>query len=129
MRLYCVPLIETLDQMKIRLFEDGVPVASTISLSEGYYKAAGLLMACSIVHGGPAPNFMAQWVFDYIAHGLHQVPLGIDDIQNKLPKKVAEKVQCNPLYLGLNIVAVIAIDKEQNSDESLRQNISISNVL
>lgn len=78
--------------MKIRLFEDGVPVASTISLSEGHFQAAGMLMACSIVQGGPAPNFMAPWVFDYIAYGLHQVPVCIDDIQNELPKKVAKKV-------------------------------------
>ena len=90
-------------------FEDGVPVASTMFLADGYYTAAELFIACSIVQG-PAPNFMAQWVFDYITHGLHQ-SLGIDDIKYELPKRVAEKVQ--PLYLGLNTVTLIAIDKEK----------------
>ena len=90
--LYCGLIIETLDQMKFCLFEDGVPVASTISLSKGHFQAAGMLMACSIVQGGPVPNFMAPWVFDYIAYGLHQVPMCTDDIQNELPKKVAKKV-------------------------------------
>jgi hypothetical protein len=86
-------ILETLDQMKIRLFCNGVPVASTISLTEGLFKAAGLLMACSIVQGGPAPNFMSPWVYDYLAFGLHHVPLNPDDIEDISVKNVADQVR------------------------------------
>ena len=78
--------------MKIRLFCDGVPVASTMSLTEGLFKAAGLLMASSIVQGGPAPNFMTPWVYDYLAYGLHRVPLNVEDVEDIFVRNVAEKV-------------------------------------
>lgn len=89
---YCKSILEALNQMKIRLFCVGVPVASTISLTEGLFKAAGLLMACSIVQGGPAPNFMASWVYDYLAFGLHHVPLKVEDVEDTSVREVAEKV-------------------------------------
>ena len=78
--------------MKIRLFSNGVPVASTVALTEGLFKAAGLLMACSIVQGGPAPNFLNPWVYDYLALGLHHVPLNLNDIEDEAVKCVADNI-------------------------------------
>ena len=78
--------------MKIRLFCNGAPVASTISFTEGLFKAAGLLMAYSIVQGGPAPNFISPWVYDYLAYGLHHVPLSHEDIEDESVRSIAVKV-------------------------------------
>ena len=102
-----VPILEALDQMKIRLFCDGVPVASAISLTDELFKAANLLMACSIVQGGPAPNFMSQWVYDYLAFGLHNVPLNPDDIEDvsvrNVVDKVSVKIACSVNYLWCQV--------------------------
>ena len=46
--------------MSIRLFSDGMPVQSTMLLTDGQFKIAGQLMAMSIVQGGPAPNFLTH---------------------------------------------------------------------
>ena len=58
--------------MEIHLFSDGAPVQSTVSLTEGHFGIAGQLMASSIWQGGPAPNFLAGWVYQYISGGLSQ---------------------------------------------------------
>ena len=52
----------------------GIPVHSTVLLTDAQFKIAGQLMATSIVQGGPAPNFLA-WVYTYISHGLDDVVL------------------------------------------------------
>ena len=59
--------------MKIRLFSDGAPVQSTISLTEGHFKVAGQLMASSVLQAGPGPNFLAGCVYQYISGG-HSSP-------------------------------------------------------
>jgi hypothetical protein len=100
--VYIESVLEALDQMKIRLFSNGVPVASTVALTEGLFKAAGLLMACSIVQGGPAPNFLSIWVYDYLALGLHHVPLNLDNIEDASVKCVAANVSVE-YYLCANI--------------------------
>ena len=50
-------------QMEIRFFSDGIPVQITMALTEGQFKVAGLLKALSVLQGGPAPNFLASWVY------------------------------------------------------------------
>ena len=79
--------------MEIRLFCGGVPVQSTISLTEGYFKLAGYLMASSILQGGPAPNFLAKWVYEYISGGLDAVKVQIEDVTTYSIKRIVTRVR------------------------------------
>lgn len=81
--------------MEIHLFSDGVPVQSTIALTEGHFKVAGELMASSVLQGGPAPNFLAGWVYQFISGGLNTVSIQIEDIKKESIKAVGEKVKNN----------------------------------
>ncbi|CAB4012714.1 G2 M phase-specific E3 ubiquitin- ligase-like isoform X1 [Paramuricea clavata] len=70
---------DILDEIELRLFineTDGCgksPHENIIAVSNGHFRVAGELMAASIVQGGPAPDFMAPWVYDYISAGIKGV--------------------------------------------------------
>ncbi|XP_031565225.1 G2/M phase-specific E3 ubiquitin-protein ligase-like [Actinia tenebrosa] len=88
---------EIFEHVKRRLFiqddKDGfVPLESTVALTEGSFKVAGELMAMSLAQGGPAPNFLASWVYDYLSSGLDGVPAQIENIKDSKFKRVAEKI-------------------------------------
>lgn len=89
--IYC--FLEALNQMEICLFNDGAPVQSTISLTEGHFKIAGELMVSSVLQGGPAPHFLAGWVYQFISGGLDTVSIQIQDIHKDSLKVVLEKVR------------------------------------
>ena len=72
---------ECLNQMKVKLFCNGEPVVNTLALVSGELKHAGELMVSSIVHGGPAPNFLTKWVYEYLIGGLHKVASQLDITQ------------------------------------------------
>eukprot|EP00112_Aurelia_sp_Birch-Aquarium-sp1_P006350 Seg1702.9 transcript_id=Seg1702.9/GoldUCD/mRNA.D3Y31 product="G2/M phase-specific E3 ubiquitin-protein ligase" protein_id=Seg1702.9/GoldUCD/D3Y31 len=62
--------------MIVRLFEEGddvdygrKPSSDTFALSQNEFYHAGEFMAMSVMHGGPAPNFLAKWVFKMICDG------------------------------------------------------------
>ncbi len=78
--------------MEIRLFSDGAPVESTIALTEGHFKIAGQLMASSVLQGGPAPNFLSDWVYQFISGGLSTVSIQVEDIKDNSVKVTIEKV-------------------------------------
>ena len=67
--------------MKVRLFWNGEPVVSTLALVSGEMKHAGELMVLSILHGGPAPNFLTKWVYEYLVGGLLKVATQLDVMQ------------------------------------------------
>lgn len=50
-----------------------VPHENIIAVSNGHFRIAGELMSVSIVQGGPAPDFLAPWVYDYISAGMEDV--------------------------------------------------------
>ena len=74
-------VIECINEMKIKLFCNGEPVVSTLALVSGEMKHAGELMVSSILHGGPAPNFLTKWVYDYLVGGLQKVATQLDVMQ------------------------------------------------
>ena len=49
-------------------------------------------MACSLVQGGPAPNFLAHWVYTYLTKGLESVSINPEDIKDEKFKDIALKV-------------------------------------
>lgn len=90
---------EILEQVKRRVFtkedqHDGfVPCESTVALTEGTFEVAGELMAMSIAQGGPAPNFLAPWVYNYLTTGLDGIEVQIETMTESNFKNIAKKVK------------------------------------
>ena len=87
--------------MQTELFvegEDGrVPINSTIALASSKFLFAGELMAKSLVHGGPAPNFMTEWLCSYIIDpsSIAEIPVDVHVIRNKKHKDMIFRVSLN----------------------------------
>ena len=95
---------ETLEQVGRRLFRDGFPVVNMAALSNEEFKAAGEIMASSVVHqGGPAPDFLSTSVFQYIVHGVSSIKADYanDIVKDAHLKEAIEKVNSYILILGL----------------------------
>jgi len=60
-------VLEILSYVKVRLFVEGIPSKSTISLNFGDFKLAGEVMAMSIVQHGQAPNFLSPVIYAYFS--------------------------------------------------------------
>ena len=44
----------------------GIPIPNLMAVTAREFVAVGEVMAMSIAHGGPAPNIMTKWVYDYL---------------------------------------------------------------
>ena len=72
-------ILESMEEIKTMLFisnPDGhmEPACNLYSdISGGVWKKVGVLFASSIVMNGPAPNFMAPWMFQFIIGGIDKV--------------------------------------------------------
>lgn len=66
-----------------------VPSESTVALTEGSFHRAGELMAMSLAQGGPPPNFLSRWVYDYLSSENREVEV---DFGESSFGDVAEKV-------------------------------------
>lgn len=44
----------------------GNPAPNMMAVTAREFVAVGEVMAMSIAHGGPAPNIMTKWVYDYL---------------------------------------------------------------
>lgn len=85
-----------LQLLRLRLFEEnGIPVQSTVALTQDLFKYAGELMAMSIIQGGPAPNYFSPAIFEVIAKGLRKANLSVDMIEISSLKEIAKKVSNN----------------------------------
>ena len=51
-----------------------VPNGSTMLVSQGLFAMAGQLFAASVCQGGPAPAFLATWVYQYLLYGTECTP-------------------------------------------------------
>ena len=88
-RLDVILFLEMLEHIERRLSLDGIPIDSTVSLSNGDFALAGEIIAMSILQGGPAPSFFDPNVFDYISNQ----PLSPESIEAN--KEAALKVILN----------------------------------
>ena len=71
------------------------PLSGILSITDGTMKSIGHLFAASIVNGGPAPAFLAPWVYEYIVAGLKgaiNAGLKIDDTSNL--RNIYNQVMC-----------------------------------
>jgi len=46
------------------------PSCGILSVADGTMKSVGHLFASSVVNGGPAPAFLATWVYEYMTKGI-----------------------------------------------------------
>lgn len=53
------------------------PVASTVTLLDGDFSVAGVLMVMSFLQGGPAPNFLDSPVFQYLVNRSFFMPYAV----------------------------------------------------
>lgn len=53
------------------------------SIEENEYYFAGMMLAMSIVHGGPGPQCFAPEMFKALVHGPHSVVIHLDDVYDK----------------------------------------------
>ena len=79
---------EILQHIKMILFRDGLPTASTVDLLNENYEIAGELLVMSILQGGPAPCFMEHCLYQFIA----KLPIPTRDLPSEW-KLFAEKVK------------------------------------
>ena len=77
-----------LDYVERRLFPDGIPTDSTMSLTRKDYKLAGEIMAMSIMQGGQAPNLMSSKIYDYLCG-----KLSVSQIESNFTRELCEKVR------------------------------------
>ncbi|CAB4007083.1 Hypothetical predicted protein [Paramuricea clavata] len=63
-----------------------VPYDSTLAMTSGHFQIAGELMAASIVQGGPAPDFLAEWLQTVDSDKKFQDLLMQDNVLDQLSK-------------------------------------------
>ena len=64
-------------QMRNKLFRSTAagmtPKESAVAIAHEEYLLAGELCASTICQGRPAPNFLSEWVYDFLVGGLHNI--------------------------------------------------------
>ncbi|XP_066554863.1 G2/M phase-specific E3 ubiquitin-protein ligase-like [Amia ocellicauda] len=115
---------EMISGIEQRFFESGLdkkgknPIYSVNYLDHKYTKTvtAGEIMAVSLAQGGPAPTFMREWCFTYLASGdIDQLELSSDDVISAYFKDI----------LNCGYTGVISTEK---SDEMIRAIVRHSTV-
>lgn len=69
-----------------------VPAPNMIALEKQTYRHVGQMMAVSLIHGGPAPTFLAPSVISYIIKGIQGAEPDIQEVPNTHVRKKLEEV-------------------------------------
>ena len=85
-----------LEYVERRLFPNGIPTDSTMSLTRKDYKLAGEIMAMTIMQGGQAPNLMSSKIYEYLCG-----KLSVSQIESNASRKLCEKVRLQILNYNL----------------------------
>lgn len=70
-----------------------VPRHSVVELEKRSFFHVGVILALSLLHGGPAPQFFSSAVADYITVGIEGVKCTLDDVPDLCMRKSLEKVR------------------------------------
>ena len=68
------------------------PLHNVLALSKNTFKHVGCMMAASLLNGGPAPSFFADFVADYIAFGIGKLKVSVQDVIDPNMKEKLIKV-------------------------------------
>ncbi len=91
-----------LEYAKTRLFEEGLPSTSTMSLIKEDFKLAGEIMAMSILQDRQAPNFLSPIIYQYLTGDLH-----IIDIKSSKHRTLCENVILFGTHFGFSCSTVV----------------------
>jgi hypothetical protein len=86
-----------LEYCKKRLFPEGKPKNSVLSLTREEFRLAGEVIAMSIIQGGPAPNFLAPEVYTVISRSFL-----IENCRDTFLKETCQKV-CSLVVLVMHL--------------------------
>ena len=90
-----------LEHMRMLLFHNSVsgmiPVESPMAIARDEFTLAADLCASSLAQGGPAPNFLSDWVFDFLIGGLKSIKFDYgtelqDENMNTFRQKVGKHI-------------------------------------
>jgi len=70
-----------------------VPVHNVLELKKQTFKYIGSMFAASVVNGGEAPMFFADFVADYFVYGLEHVKVDVQDVLDYKMKEKLTKVE------------------------------------
>ena len=69
-----------------------VPLHNVPALTKQTFKYVGCMLGASLVNGGPAPNFFANAVADYITFGIEKVKAKVEEVSEAVLKQKLIKV-------------------------------------
>ena len=69
-----------------------VPLHNVPALTKQTFKYVGCMLGASLVNGGPAPNFFANAVADYITFGIEKVKVKVEEVSEAVLKEKLIKV-------------------------------------
>ena len=78
-----------------------VPYDSTLAMTSGHFRIAGEIMAPSIVQGGPAPDFLAEWVYKYLSSGIEGIMVDESKIEDQSVRQLITRVSNYIFHLFL----------------------------
>lgn len=68
------------------------PAHSVVEVDRKTFYYVGVVLAASIVHGGPAPAFFTEAVADFLLFGLGKVRVTVEDVPDAAMRVKLEKV-------------------------------------
>lgn len=78
-----------------------------LARSKGHYRLVGLILAWSLVHGGPGGNFLSRTLYNSIAFGSLHAEVDMKDIPNGHFREELSKVQV--VYFCLQLLCFVVI--------------------
>ena len=72
-----------------------VLVHNVLLLTKQTFKYVGCMIGASLVNGGPAPNFFANAVADYLTFGIEKVKVKVEEVSEAVMKEKLTKVRKN----------------------------------
>ena len=72
-----------------------VPMHNMMELGKRTYYYVGMMLALSLVHGGPSPKFFSAAMADYIVYGMGKVKATPGDVPDHAMRKKLIKVCCH----------------------------------
>ena len=88
------------------------PRKSLFAATDGSMRSIGHLFAASIFHNGPTPNFLAEWVYEYIVAGVEGAVKYLPQILDQDGNEFAEMY--NRVIVFLFYFILLTIDLMQN---------------
>ena len=86
-----------------------IPIHNVLELKKQTFKYIGNMLAASLLNGGPAPTFFADFVADYLVYGLEHVKVNIRDVLNDKMKEKLTKVK---IVTFCSVLFIVSIKKQ-----------------